>query len=280
MDKKKIVILGLGLIGGSIAKALKESTEHTLLGMDTNEDSLLDACSCGAVDDKASQNDLYTADIIFICVYPDAAISFIKQHGAKLKEGCIVTDTCGIKKEICTVFEENSKCNKYDFVAGHPMAGKEFSGFEHSSPSIFSGASYIIAPGSAPKGAIETVKHLALKMGFGKVIMTTPEKHDKMIAFTSQLPHAIACAYVKSPRCLEHKGFSAGSYRDVSRVADINYELWGNLFLENKEDLVEEIDEFIKNMTEIRNAIDTGNESKLKSLLKQSSEIKKKDKAQ
>ncbi len=273
--KKKIVVVGLGLIGGSVAKALKLNTDHMVLGVDTQEDTLLDACSCGAIDGKASPEDLRTADVVYLCIYPESALEFAKENGPALKEGCILTDACGIKGEICQGMERLRGTGKYVFVAGHPMAGKELSGFAASDAGIFVGASYLIAPCGAPEWAVDEVASLARSMGFGRVVMTTPEQHDREIAFTSQLPHVLACSYVMSPRCKEHQGFSAGSYRDVSRVANINDVLWSRLFLDNREELLSELDELIKNLSSFRCAIDGEDEERLRQLLRHAAEIKR-----
>lgn len=273
--RKKIVVVGLGLIGGSVAKALKLNTDHIVLGMDTQEDTLLDACSCGAIDGKASPEDLRTADVVYLCIYPESALEFAKENGPALKEGCILTDACGIKGEICQGMERLRGTGKYVFVAGHPMAGKELSGFAASDAGIFVGASYLIAPCGAPEWAVDEVASLARSMGFGRVVMTTPEQHDREIAFTSQLPHVLACSYVMSPRCKEHQGFSAGSYRDVSRVANINDVLWSRLFLDNREELLSELDELIKNLSSFRCAIDSEDEKRLRQLLRHAAEIKR-----
>lgn len=273
--KKKIIIVGLGLIGGSIAKALKLNTEHVLLGMDSHEESLLDACSCGAIDGKAGPRDLSDADMVYLCVYPEGALEFAEKFGPRLKENCVLTDTCGIKGEICAGMERLKGTGSYVFVAGHPMAGKELSGFGASDPGIFAGASYLIAPCGAPAWAVGEVASLAEQMGFGQVVMTTPEQHDRVIAFTSQLPHVLACSYVMSPRCLEHKGFSAGSYRDVSRVANINDALWSRLFLDNRRELLEELDELAKNLGAFRSAIAAQDEEELRKLLRTAADIKR-----
>lgn len=273
--KKKIIIVGLGLIGGSIAKALKLNTEHVLLGMDSHEESLLDACSCGAIDGKAGPRDFSDADMVYLCVYPEGALEFAEKFGPRLKENCVLTDTCGIKGEICAGMERLKGTGSYVFVAGHPMAGKELSGFGASDPGIFAGASYLIAPCGAPDWAVGEVASLAEQMGFGQVVMTTPEQHDRVIAFTSQLPHVLACSYVMSPRCLEHKGFSAGSYRDVSRVANINDALWSRLFLDNRRDLLEELDELAKNLGAFRSAIAAQDEEELRKLLRTAADIKR-----
>lgn len=273
----KIVIVGLGLIGGSIAKALRLNTDHEIYGIDTNEESLLDACSCGAIDGKAGTEELRTADVVYLCVYPETALKFAEEYGSQLKEGCVLTDACGIKQAICAGMERLCENGKYVFVAGHPMAGKELSGFSASDAAIFAGASYIIAPCGAPNWAVEQVSSLALAMGFGRIVMTTPEQHDRVIAFTSQVPHVLACSYVMSPRCREHKGFSAGSYRDVSRVANINDVLWSRLFLDNRKALTDELDELLENLTLFREAVAAGDEENLRSLLRTAAEIKRRE---
>lgn len=273
----KIVIVGLGLIGGSIAKAIKLNTDHAVFGIDTDEESLLDACSCGAIDGKASPEELRTADMVYLCVYPETALRFAEEYGPQLKENCVLTDACGIKREICAGMERLKGTGRYVFVAGHPMAGKEHSGFSASDAGIFVGASYLIAPCGAPEWAVERVAALARQMGFGRVVMTTPEQHDRVIAFTSQVPHVLACSYVMSPRCREHKGFSAGSYRDVSRVANINDVLWSRLFLDNRDALTEELDELLKNLGLFREAVSNGDEERLRELLRTAARIKREE---
>ena len=271
----KIIIVGLGLIGGSIAKSLKQNTPHQVLGMDTDQDVLLDACSCGAIDGKAALGDLKTAGLVYLCVYPEAALAFAKEQGPLLPEGCVLTDACGVKAAVCAGMERLAGTGRYAYVAGHPMAGKERSGFGASDPSIFIGASYIIADTGAPDWAVARVEELARAMGFGRIVHTTPQRHDQMIAFTSQAPHALACAYVMSPRCPEHQGFSAGSYRDVSRVASINDALWSRLFLDNREALVEELDQLQRNIGAIRDAVAGEDEEALRRLLKAAAEVKR-----
>lgn len=272
---KEIVVVGLGLIGGSIAKAIRQHTEHRVYGIDSDEGALLDACSCGAVDGKAGPRELARADMVYLCVYPEGALAFMEKHGPELKENCVVTDTCGVKAALCADMERLTASARYVFVAGHPMAGKERSGFSASDPSIFVGASYIIAPCSAPRWAVEQVEEMALAMGFGRIVHTTPEQHDKIIAYTSQVPHVLACAYVLSPRCREHNGFSAGSYRDVSRVADINDALWTRLFLDNQGALVAELDQLMGDLGRFRDAIAAGEAGTLQSLLRQAGDSKR-----
>ena len=277
-----ILIVGLGVIGGSIAKALKRSTGHKIYAIDTNEDTLLDAVSAGAIDSKAVVYDMGKMDLIYLCLYPDDCLEFMRSNGKYVKKGSIVTDTCGVKTLLCEHIPEMAEKYDFSFVAGHPMAGKEKSGFSESDPSIFSGASYIIVETeylekSGGKEAEDIVINLAKDMGFANIVRTTPEKHDDMIAFTSQVPHVLACAYVLSPLCKNHKGFSAGSYRDVSRVADINAELWTRLFLDNRMPLAKELDTLISNIAGIKDAVEKNDETQLKELLKKAAQVKRSD---
>ena len=272
-----ILIVGLGLIGGSIAKALRRGTKHKIYALDISEDTLLDAVAMGVIDNKATEFDIGKMDIIYLCIYPKDSLSFVKKHAGDFKKGSIVTDTCGVKKILCREIPAIAKENGFSFVAGHPMAGKEKSGFSESDPSIFYGASYILAESGADEEAVNTVTELARIMGFGRFEYTTAEEHDEIIAFTSQLPHALACAYVLSPRCARHQGYSAGSYRDVSRVADINSDLWTRLFLDNDESLSAEIGTLIKNLGKFKDVIDRRDENALNSLLALSAAIKRSD---
>ena len=270
----EIIIVGLGLIGGSLAKALTFRAGRTVYGIDTNPDVLRDAMSCGAIAREAHPEDLKTAELLFLCTYPQAAIDFVREHAPLIGKNCIVTDTCGIKNAVCPALSVLAKEYGFRFVGGHPMAGKEKNGFSVSEAELFDGASYILVPCGAPDAAVDVLKTLALRMGFGSVTITTPEHHDEMIAYTSQLPHVLACAYVMSPCCPQHRGFSAGSYRDVSRVARINETLWTELFLDNREALSAELRTLLSNITRIKDAIDQNDPDALRELLRQGREIK------
>ena len=274
MEPKNIMVVGLGLIGGSIAKALSAFTSHRVLGMDLDPEVLDEAIACGAIERRGYEEDLPETDILWLCLYPQAAVEFVRKHGAALKQSCVVTDACGIKNAVCPQLKELSEELGFVFVGGHPMAGKERNGFAVSEATLFRGASYLLVPCGAPQWAESTMEELALQMGFGRVVKTTPEHHDEMIAYTSQLPHALACAYVLSPRCPGHKGYSAGSYRDVSRVARINETLWTELFLENREALSRELSTLIGNLQEIQNALNAEDAHALKGLLRQGREVK------
>ena len=269
-----IVIAGLGIIGGSIAKALKKYTDHRLIGINRSRAPIDKALECGAIDQAGDREALRTADMLFLGTYPDASVEFVKDNAPYINKSCIVVDTCGIKSDICPRMNALAEEYGFTFVGFHPMAGKEKNGFDASDADLFLGASSIIIPGKAPDEAVNTLANLTRKIGFGRVVFTTPEEHDRMIAFTSQLPHVLACAYVFSPQCPNHKGFSAGSYRDVSRVANINAELWSELFIENKEPLALEIQILIDNLTEIKSGIEKGDRRELAELLHRAKVIK------
>lgn len=274
MQPKTILIVGLGLIGGSIAKALRTFTPHRVLAMDQDPEALDLAMACGAIEGPGYVEDLPQVDVLWLCLYPQAAVEFARKYGAALRENCIVSDACGIKNAVCPQLMELSRELGFVFVGGHPMAGKERSGFEASEATLFRGASYLLVPCGAPDWAKDTMKELAMDMGFGRVVETTPEHHDEMIAYTSQLPHALACAYVLSPRCPQHKGFSAGSYRDVSRVARINETLWTELFLDNREALSRELSTLIENLSSIQFALDQEDGEALRALLRKGRQVK------
>ena len=269
-----IAIIGLGLIGGSLAKAFSEYTEHRVIGFDRDPSVVQRALSVQAINEMGEAPSLSQADVIYLCVYPEAAIQFVKQYASYIRPGCLVTDTCGIKTMVCRELTRLSRQYGFTFAGSHPMAGKERNGWEASEASLFNGASYIIVPCEASKLHVDTLKQLALEIGFGNICITSAEEHDRMIAFTSQVPHALACAYVMSPQCPNHQGFSAGSYRDVSRVAHINEVLWAELFLENREPLVEELNELIRHLDGIKNTIENNDRGDLQTLLRCGRQIK------
>ena len=280
MEKKKapmtILVCGMGIIGGSIAKALKAFTPHRVLGMNRSPQPLEKALACGAIDAAVDEVSLSQVDLVFLCAYPAACVKLARVLGPHLKKGCIVCDACGIKTAICEEMVSLSHEFGFIFVGGHPMAGKERNGFDVSDAHLFRGASYILVPCGAPQEAVDTVRQLAFSMGFGSVTLATPTHHDRMIAYTSQLPHVLACAYVLSPSCEQHVGFSAGSYHDVSRVARINEVMWAELFLENREPLLAELDLLLDNLKDFRDAIHREDGDTLRRIMKQSRLTKEK----
>lgn len=272
--KRNIVIVGLGLIGGSLAKAFTKYTDCHVAGFDTAPATLEEALACGAITKAGDDCDLAGADIVYLCLYPQADIDFVKTHLSSFQKHTVVTDVCGIKKEVCRGLCALAKEGGFTYCGAHPMAGTEKHGFSASRADLFTGASYILVPCGAPEEVQELLRQTAFALGFGRSVSTTPEQHDRLIAFTSQVPHALACAYVMSPRCPEHRGFSAGSYRDVSRVANINEVMWSELFLDNRTALTEELDTLLKNLTDIRNAVAENDHDKLEELLRQGRLVK------
>jgi prephenate dehydrogenase len=274
--KRKIVIVGLGLIGGSLARAFQKYAGCPVAGIDRDPAVVQAALRCGAIGKAGTEKDIQEADILYLCLYPQADVQFVREHLSSIRPGCVVTDTCGIKSWICPRLSGLAAKRGFAFVGGHPMAGKEKSGFSASDADLFRGASYILVPCGAPRETVNLLRNISAELGFGSAVETTPEEHDRIIAFTSQLPHVLACAYVKSPQCLKHRGFSAGSYRDVSRVANINETMWTELFLENREALVGELDTLTKHIREIRDAVDTRDADTLRRLLREGRLIKEK----
>lgn len=270
----KIAVVGLGIIGGSMAMAIKKYTDHYVIGINRTKSTLDQALESGAIDEIGTEDSIADADLIILGLYPALAVEFISRNRNKIKKGAIVTDTSGIKSSICPQLEKLAAENDFVFIGSHPMAGKETNGFSSADPDLFKNASFIVVPGNAPREKVSELCDLAITIGFGGIRLATPEEHDLMIAYTSQLPHVLACAYVLSPQCPNHKGFSAGSYRDVSRVAKINAPLWSELFLENSKPLLSEIDTLIDNLKLIKSKIENHDKEGLVSVLSKSREIK------
>ena len=269
-----IAIAGLGIIGGSFAKAIKKYTDHYIYGINRSPQPLEDAVACGAIDEIGTADSLSRADILILGTFPEAAVKFVRDNAEKIPKNRIVIDSSGIKSQISPQMIELSEKYGFPFVGCHPMAGKEQNGFSASEADLFRNASCIIIPCTGDERSVKTISDLALKIGFGRVVYSTPEEHDRMIAFTSQLPHVIACSYVLSPVCKNHNGFSAGSYRDVSRVAHINEKLWAELFIENKDSLIEEIELLTQHINMIKNAVQNGDRAELEAILAQSRRVK------
>lgn len=270
----KIAVVGLGIIGGSYCKALKKYTDHFVIGINRTRSTAEKALAEGSIDKIGTPQELGEADLIILTMYPQADIDFIKENGKYIAHGALVTDASGIKTAICPRLCELAAEFGFVFVGSHPMAGKEKNGYEVSEADLYKGASFIITPCGAEQGYIDILSDLAKNIGFSTIKITTPEEHDRMIAFTSQLPHALACAYVLSPCCPNHKGFSAGSYRDVSRVANINSSLWSELFLENKEPLTAELEQLIENLNKIINAVKAEDKKALTDILEMGHRVK------
>ena len=268
-------IAGLGLIGGSLAKAYERSGA-TVYGYDGNRVVQDFAKLQGVLAGDLDENTIGECELLLVALYPEVTMEYLERMAPYIPGTTLVMDCCGVKQEVCKVGFRLAEQYGFTFVGGHPMAGKERSGFDASEASLFYNASYILVPGEAPQSATDTLVSLAKSMGFGTIKYCTQQKHDRMIAYTSQIPHVLACAYVMSPRCDEHSGFSAGSYRDVSRVARINAELWADLFLANREELADETEELVRNIERIRAAVAKNDRAELVALLSSAREKKEK----
>lgn len=269
-----ILICGLGLIGASLAKTLKKNTDHTVLGWNRTSSVTEKALRDGVIDRTGDIDSLMAeADITFINFYPEAIVPFILEHKNSFKKDSIVTDSCGIKSKICRALEKE-KLDFY-FIGAHPMAGREVGGYDNSLDTLYDKASFIVTPvDGTPRNKIDALVGLAQGMGFARTVVTTPEHHDEMIAFTSQIAHVLACSYVLSPLAPSHAGYSAGSYRDVSRVARINADMWADLFIDNKEALVREIDDLVSNLMQFKYNIVNEDSPALKDLMNKANKIK------
>ncbi len=271
----KVGIIGLGLMGGSLAKAISFGTGHTVWGTNRSPEAVQKALFVGAIQKELKKEDLKECDLVIVSLYPEASIDYIKENAKLFKKGAIVMDISGVKRYVCDALYDTAKENDFVFIGAHPMAGLHLSGFEHSTAKIFNNSSMILTPyEDTPWGYISTVKELFLSIGFTNIQMSTPDEHDKIIAFTSQLAHVVSNAYVKSPNALIHKGFSAGSYKDLTRVAYLNENMWSELFLENRDNLVNEIDAIVKNLVQYKKALENNDRERLTELLRDGKNLK------
>lgn len=268
-------IVGLGLIGGSLARSIKFHSDHTVYGADKKETAVLQARMVDAIDDVLTEENLPSCDVVLAALYPQAAVDWILTHRDHFKPGALVIDCCGVKRFVCEKLFPAFADSRAVFMGGHPMAGRERSGFSYAQDDLFENASMILVP--APGTEVETIrraKEIFLEIGFGRVRFATPLEHDEMIAFTSQLAHVVSSAYVKTPLAPRHRGFSAGSFKDMTRVARLNEEMWTELFLENDDLLLHETQQLIDRLTEYRDALRDRDEEKLRFLLREGREIK------
>ena len=267
-------IVGLGLIGGSLAKAYKEG-EHNVFAYDTDKDMLDFAILESTVNAYLTKENLKECDVVLIAVTPENAINYLKENAAYFGKGQLVIDCCGTKKAVCEAGFSLARKYGFIFIGGHPMAGRQFSGFKNSKADLFKGATMALVPPVYDDIELfDRAKSALLPAKFGRYTIWTAENHDHVIAFTSQLAHIVSNAYMKSPTAREHKGLSAGSYKDLTRVAYLNAPMWTELFMENKDNILFELESIINSLSEYKGAIETGNSSLLSELLKEGSDLK------
>ena len=248
-------ILGLGLIGGSLARAYALEG-HTVYAIQRNEAMLSFAMLAGAVHGKLNEETIPKCDLILLAIYPDGSASWLEKNAPLISKNALVLDCCGVKREICARCCPVAKQYGFTCVGGHPMAGSQFSGFKYSRADLFAGAPMVLVPPVFDDIALlQRVKDALKPCHFGFFSVTTAEDHDKMIAFTSQMPHILSNAFIKSPTALKHKGFSAGSYKDLTRVAWLNPQMWAELFLENRDNVLFELDYYIESLKQYQQAI-------------------------
>ncbi|MCI7727627.1 MAG: prephenate dehydrogenase/arogenate dehydrogenase family protein [Clostridiales bacterium] len=260
-------ILGLGLIGGSLARAYALEG-HTVYAIQRNEAMLSFAMLAGAVHGKLNEETIPKCDLILLAIYPDGSASWLEKNAHLISKGALVLDCCGVKQEICARCFPVAEQYGFTFVGGHPMAGSQFSGFKYSRADLFSGAPMVLVPPVFDDIALlQRVKDALDPCHFGFFSVTTAEEHDKLIAFTSQMPHILSNAFIKSPTALKHKGFSAGSYKDLTRVAWLNPQMWAELFLENRDNVLFELDYYIESLRQYQQAIRDKDVDKLVELL-------------
>lgn len=260
-------ILGLGLIGGSLARAYSMEGHRVLCSV-RNETMLSFAMLAGAVEAPLTAENIPQCDLILLAIYPEGSAAWLEANAQYIGKNALVIDCCGIKREICQRCFPLAKKYGFTFIGGHPMAGNQFSGFKYSRADLFDGAPMVLVPNRFDDIALlDRAKKALEPCHFGSYSVTTAAEHDRMIAFTSQMPHIISNAFIKSPTARTHKGFSAGSYKDLTRVAWLNAPMWAELFLENRDNTLYELDTLIDSLKAYRDAIANGDEASLVALL-------------
>ena len=271
----KIGIIGLGLIGGSLGRTIVNRTSDTVYAFDISKKAMLDGKLLSAYHKPLDKQDISELDVVFFSLYPDALEETLKEYCPKLKDGCLVCDCCGNKRRVTEQMKNLSKkFPNLEFISTHPMAGREFSGVNHSTATLFDRASMILVPVKASLKTTAWLKQYALDLGFGGVVMSTADKHDEIIAFTSQLAHLVSSSYIKSDTAGQFMGFSAGSFRDMTRVARLSPEMWAQLTIDNSDFLVSEIESLIGSLTEYKTALENKDKETMKKLLADGNEKK------
>ena len=271
----KVGIVGLGLIGGSMARSIKNRTSHTVFGIDLDQETMILARLCGAIDGPLTDEILSQCDLILAAIRPQAAVDWVKEHAAQISRSAILVDLCGVKRVVVEQLAPIAAEHGFTYIGGHPMAGRERSGFTASTDDLYVGASMILTPDvGVDIELLKTLQTFFLDVGFAKITYSQPEEHDRIIAFTSQLAHIVSSAYVKSPEAQRRRGFSAGSFRDMTRVARLDEDMWTELFLDDADFLTHELGVLIGHLEEYRSALENRDARRLHDLLKEGRELK------
>ena len=280
MEKFTVGIEGLGLIGASFARGFKKRCREVTVLADNRTRATLDkALDEGTVDGVLDKDSIGSVDLLIVALYPEAAVRYLEEMAPLISADTIVTDVCGLKRYICKEGFRLADEYGFTFIGGHPMAGTQFSGYDNSKADMFVNASMILVPdptkdGNSVLGKLETIKEMLGKLEFGRFVITTPENHDRMIAMTSQMAHLVSSCYVKSPGAEEAEGFTGGSFQDLTRVAYLNAGMWTELFMENQDYLLAEIEAVQKELERYRAAIAASDSEELYKLLDEGSKIK------
>ena len=268
-------VVGLGLIGGSMAKAIHQYTDCTLLGYDLDGAVLSRALDEGVLAAALTPDRLAECDLVIIALYPEATVEYVTRNRDRFRKGGLVMDCGGVKGVVCGPLEAVVQDAGFRFVGGHPMAGRERGGFTSSSEDLYVGASMILTPDKrTDMKLLETLQAFFLDVGFAKLTFSQPEEHDRIIAFTSQLAHIVSSAYVKSPEAQRRRGFSAGSFKDMTRVARLDEDMWTELFLDDADFLTRELEVLIGHLEEYQSALKDRDARRLHDLLKEGRELK------
>ena len=273
--RKLIVVAGLGLEGGSMAKALKQHTDHLIYGWNRTVSVAERALAEGTIDGIADEEILAKCDLLIAVLYPEATIEYLKRVIPLMKKGSQVVDLVGVKEAVVDAVVPVALAHGVHFTGGHPMSGQPRTGYNQSYAGLFKGASMILVPTAATaEGDMEDLGALFLQAGFGRIKVCDAKTHDRMIAHTSQLSHVVSNSYVKSPASAQSLGYAGGSYRDMTRTASLNETVWAELFLLNREALLAEIDQLIDHISEVRTALAAGDRTQLEAVLREGREIK------
>ena len=270
-----IGIVGLGLIGGSLARAIRANTAHTVWGADLQRPVVYRAKLLEVIDEELTEERVGECQMLILALYPRDTVAWVKDHACAIQQGAVVVDCAGVKEAVCAPCWAVAEEKGFTFLGGHPMEGVAKLGFENSRRDMFVNASMILVPHrDLDIEAMKRFKDVFDAIGFTRYEIATPAKHDRIIALTSQLAHMVSSAYVKSPAAQEHRGFSAGSFRDMTRVAFLNERMWAELFLLNRENLHREIRGMVERLEEYDAALVAGDEEKMAALLREGREIK------
>ena len=272
---KKVGIVGLGLMGASFGRVLVKNG-YEVYGADKSDAVMQKALLAGAYTEPLDEKNAAEVDLLVVAIFPRAFEEAVRRYLPFLKKGAVVSDFCGNKRIVAQAMKKlSAERGDVVFVGGHPMAGREYSGVEHSSVRLFDGASMILVPVTEDLFALSELKKFYLSLGFGEVVVTTPEQHDKMISYTSQLCHVVSNAFIKSKSAKTHGGYSAGSYRDLTRVARLNPDMWAELMMDNRDYLKGELDGLIRSLQAYSDALGKGEEENLRALLAEGDRIKR-----